>query len=69
MVEADIFGEYFGKGFLPIMLKEHIIEKVKYYLTHEEERKQIALNGYNKVKNMHRYCDRFDEMKKLIPEI
>lgn len=30
MVEADIFGEYFGKGFLPIMLKKHIIEKVKY---------------------------------------
>lgn len=29
-VETDIFGEYFGKGFLPIMLKEHIIEKVKY---------------------------------------
>ena len=30
MIETDIFGEYFGKGFLPIMLKEHIIEKVRY---------------------------------------
>ncbi len=30
LVETDIFGEYFGKGFLPIMLKEHIIEKVRY---------------------------------------
>lgn len=30
MVEADIFGEYFGKGFLPIMLKDHIQEKVRY---------------------------------------
>lgn len=30
MIETDIFGEYFGKGFLPIMLKEHILEKVKY---------------------------------------
>ena len=30
LVEADIFGEYFGKGLLPIMLKEHIQEKVDY---------------------------------------
>ena len=30
MIETDIFGEYFGKGFLPIMLKNHIIEKVQY---------------------------------------
>ena len=27
MVETDIFGEYFGKGFLPIMLKDHIVRK------------------------------------------
>ena len=30
LVETDIFGEYFGKGFLPIMLKEHIQEKTEY---------------------------------------
>ena len=30
MVETDIFGEYFGKGFLPIMLKKHIPEKYAY---------------------------------------
>ncbi len=30
LVETDIFGEYFGKGRLPIMLKEHIKEKVEY---------------------------------------
>ncbi len=30
MVETDIFGEYFGKGFLPIMLKEHIPHKYAY---------------------------------------
>lgn len=35
IVETDIFGEYFGKGFLPLMLKNHIIEKVAY------------CNGYN----------------------
>lgn len=30
IIEADIFGEYFGKGFLPLMLKKHITEKVAY---------------------------------------
>ncbi len=27
VIETDIFGEYFGKGFLPIMLKDHITRK------------------------------------------
>ena len=30
LVEADIFGEFFGKGRLPLMLKEHIKEKFRY---------------------------------------
>ena len=30
MVEADIFGEYFGMGLLPLMLKKHITEKVAF---------------------------------------
>ena len=30
MVEADIFGEFFGKGRLPLMLKDHIAQKFQY---------------------------------------
>ena len=30
LVETDIFGEFFGKGRLPLMLKEHIREKFEY---------------------------------------
>ncbi len=30
LVETDIFGEYFGKGRLPLMLKSHIAEKFDY---------------------------------------
>lgn len=30
LVETDIFGEYFGKGRLPIMLKKHLKEKFSY---------------------------------------
>ena len=29
-VEGDIFGEFFGKGQLPLMLKEHIADKYAY---------------------------------------
>jgi hypothetical protein len=48
-VETDIFGEYFGKGFLPIMLKEHIIEKVKYCNTFSPVGycSRIDRNGYD----------------------
>ncbi len=30
IVETDIFGEYFGKGRLPLMLKKHLKEKFRY---------------------------------------
>lgn len=30
LVETDIFGEYFGKGRFPLMLKDHIQKKVEY---------------------------------------
>lgn len=30
LVETDIFGEYFGKGRFPLMLKEHIEHKIEY---------------------------------------
>lgn len=30
LVEADIFGEFFGKGRLPLMLKDHLAEKFAY---------------------------------------
>lgn len=30
VIETDIFGEYFGKGMLPVMLKNHIEEKFNY---------------------------------------
>jgi len=42
------------------------VKKVEYYLTHEEERRQIAENGYRKVKQYHTYRNRFDEMLKVM---
>ena len=45
---------------------EELVDKCRYYLTHEEERKQIAWNGYQKVKAHHTYQQRVVEMLKII---
>ncbi len=37
-------------------------EKAGYYLTHDEERRQIARNGYEKVKGRHNYIERISYM-------
>ena len=39
VVEGDIFGEYFGVGYLPILLKDHIAKKAAYC-------RQFAPKGY-----------------------
>lgn len=46
--------------------KQELQEKIAYYLEHEEERRQIAQNGYNKVKAYHRYANRFDDMSEIV---
>lgn len=41
---------------------EELKEKCAYYLEHEEERKQIAINGYQKVKQFHDISKRMQTM-------
>lgn len=41
---------------------EDAVEKCSYYLSHEEKRREIARNGYQKVKKLFRYKDRLEEM-------
>ncbi len=49
---------------------EDCILKVQYYLTHEEERKEIAENGYQKVKQLHTYEHRIAAMlEQLFPDL
>lgn len=43
---------------------EELVDKCAYYLEHEDERKQIALNGYRKVCEQHTYIHRIKEMIK-----
>lgn len=47
---------------------EELVDKCSYYLTHEDERRQIALNGYCKVKEYHGYVNRMVEMVKKVVE-
>lgn len=45
---------------------EDLLEKIDYYLTHDEERQQIARNGYEKVKAYHTYRNRFDTILSIM---
>ncbi len=45
---------------------EDMREKAGYYLKHEEERKQIAENGYRKVKEYHSYVNRIQTMLEIL---
>lgn len=58
------FLEYFEPGvdFVYYESQEDLMEKVEYYLKHEEERRQIAQNGYKKVKKYHTYTNRIELM-------
>ena len=42
--------------------EKELVEKSLYYLEHEEERKMIAAHGYEKVKKMHSYRIRLQQM-------
>ena len=39
-----------------------MLDKIDYYLTHDDERRQIAENGYRKVKTLHSYDERIAAM-------
>lgn len=45
--------------------QDDMLEKIAYYLEHEEERIQIAKNGQEKVKNYHTYKIRLNEMTQI----
>lgn len=61
--QAD-FLDFFvpGEDFVYYESKEDFLEKVDYYLTHEDERQRIAENGYHKVAAGHTYRHRVREI-------
>lgn len=65
--QAD-FGELFvpEEDYVFYTTAEDLYRKVAYYLEHEEVRKQIAKNGYEKVKEKHTYDHRVKEILSML---
>lgn len=61
---------YFGNGKDLVFYESlgDMEDKAQYYLTHEEERRAIALHGYETVKRMHTYDHRITEILTKIRE-
>lgn len=70
-IETSEFFEE-GKDFVMYKTKEELLEKVKFYLKHDEERERIAESGYRKVwelygtRNVWGYI--FNKMGFVIPQ-
>lgn len=62
--------DYFeiGKELETYESMEELVQKVQYYLTHEEERMEIAIRGYEKVAKYHTYEVRLAQMIKTLTQ-
>lgn len=61
--QADYY-DWFVPGEDMVMYEsvDDLSDKCRYYLSHDNERKQIAANGYGKISEFHTYDVRFKEM-------
>ena len=59
--------EYFKDGEELVIYKsmEEAVDKASYYLSHDDERRRIALNGYNKIREEFCYEKRIKKMFKV----
>lgn len=62
------FFDYFeaDKDFVFYGSKDELIDKADYYLRHEEERKAIAMSGYQKVSTEHNYFVKLKAMLDIV---
>lgn len=65
--QAD-FLEYFvpDEDFIYYDSKNDLMDKIDYYLKHDDERIQIASNGLQKISEKHTYLHRVDEMLEFL---
>ncbi len=65
--QEDLCREFVpGDDFVYYESIEDAVEKAGYYLKHEDERLEIAGNGYRKVKELHRFEDKCVQMIDMI---
>lgn len=57
-----------GENIITYSDKVDLIDKVKYYLEHDEERDEITRKGYEHVKNNHTYDNRAQQLVDIIKE-
>ena len=64
----DDFVKYFtpGEDLVIYENQSDFLYKIKYYLAHEDERMQIAENGYTKVKNLHSFKIRLNKIMDIV---
>lgn len=55
-----------GEDFIYFESEENLIKKCKYYLQHDNERKQIEENGYGKIREFHNYTRRLSEILEIV---
>ena len=62
------YEELFGNGIDYVYYTDYedLQKKIDYYLTHEKERREIAENGYQKVKEAHTYKNRVNTIMEII---
>lgn len=60
----ELFEE--DKDFVCFDGEEDLVQKTLYYLEHEKERQEIAKNGYEKVKKLHSYQMRLQQMLDIV---
>jgi spore maturation protein CgeB len=47
---------------------DELIDKIRYYLSHDDERKRVALNGYRRVVEDHRFAPRMKRLGDLVKQ-
>jgi len=63
---ADSTPEFFGDTVVMFNSREELIDKVRYYLAHPEERRQLAEKAYSITIQEHTYTARVKEILKTI---
>ncbi|MEG0962465.1 MAG: DUF3880 domain-containing protein, partial [Lachnospiraceae bacterium] len=62
------FLDYFvpGEDFVYYENQQDLLDKIAYYLSHEEERQQIAANGFHKMEQHHTYVHRVKQILEVL---
>ena len=58
-----------GKDLVLYHSQDELLEKVDWYLKHDVERKKIAVNGYNTVKENHTAMNRLTKLFRILQEV